>query len=179
MFLPETVRSCMIETDVSSYLQTTSSGQVEKKKPKKQTKRKWWKLIFPQTLTRKHWQPWNEISLVFALTNRERKREINKFLNCCLWWILLHQQLHPTISSIVLRDGVTIFPSDEKRTIFMSHNSKSCVINQNREEIHFTLLCMKLFYVVLYVRINLKNTKLFLVKHRISCTLPQLHETLE
>jgi hypothetical protein len=29
MFLPDTIRNCMIETDVSSYLQTTSTGQVE------------------------------------------------------------------------------------------------------------------------------------------------------
>lgn len=31
MFLPDTIRSCMIETDVTSYLQTTSSGQVLRK----------------------------------------------------------------------------------------------------------------------------------------------------
>lgn len=29
MFLQDTIRNCMIETDVSSYLQTTSTGQVE------------------------------------------------------------------------------------------------------------------------------------------------------
>ncbi|KAG5668926.1 hypothetical protein PVAND_016836 [Polypedilum vanderplanki] len=29
MFLPDTIRNCMIETDVSSYLQTTSTGQDE------------------------------------------------------------------------------------------------------------------------------------------------------
>jgi len=29
MFIPDTLRGCMIETDVSSYLQTSSSGQVK------------------------------------------------------------------------------------------------------------------------------------------------------
>ncbi|XP_049315562.1 mucin-5AC isoform X13 [Bactrocera dorsalis] len=37
MFIPETLRSCMIETDVSSYLQTSSSGQNEKA----EVKQKW------------------------------------------------------------------------------------------------------------------------------------------
>lgn len=30
MFIPDTLRSCMIETDVSSYLQTSSTGQVSR-----------------------------------------------------------------------------------------------------------------------------------------------------
>ncbi|KAJ8923604.1 hypothetical protein NQ315_010183 [Exocentrus adspersus] len=34
MFIPDTLRSCMVEPDVSSYLQTPSSGQLTKRIPK-------------------------------------------------------------------------------------------------------------------------------------------------
>ncbi|KAL0268300.1 UNVERIFIED_CONTAM: hypothetical protein PYX00_010295 [Menopon gallinae] len=30
MFIPDTLRSCMVEPDVSTYLQTPSSGQVRR-----------------------------------------------------------------------------------------------------------------------------------------------------
>lgn len=116
MFLPEQIRSCMIENDVSSYLQTTSSGQVEL----------WFFTSFK--------------------TSKKKKSEISLNHENFYWFSLWLTVKHREISNVKHQLQEKVFFNHEMLPddIFMNYNSKSCVITE-KEKFNYAVLCCMCF----------------------------------
>lgn len=128
MFLPEQIRNCMVENDVlqTSYLQTTSSGQVD------------W--FCPPYLLRKKLAKTMTIFNKFSLWLTVKHRKINN---------VKHQLQEKTFFDCEM------LSSSSTSTTFMIHNSKSCVITEKRRTISFLLFYVACFSVVLLKVANL------------------------